>query len=340
MAKKEANPLEGTVTRNPAQAAKDLEVGLETGVAMMFHGEPGIGKSQIVRQYAEQRDLAFIDLRAVLLDPVDLRGLPHINGDELAHWAQPAFLPREGMKPGVLLLDEINRAPTLVQNACFQLVLDRQLGEYRLPDNWKIVAAGNRESDGGGITRMPSALSNRFIHINVTADLDSWCDWAYSHNINGMVIGFLRFKPNLLAKFDRNADAYPTPRSWEFVSKIVDLNANRDTEIALVSGAVGHEAAMEFQAFVQQYRSLPDMDELLKNPEKAAVPEDVCTLYAIASALSMKANEKNFDAVIKYLNRCSVEYNVFAIKGAVTRDNTLISTPSFTKWASTNAEAL
>lgn len=136
-------------------------------------GPPGVGKSQLVAQVAAEQKKEMIDIRAVLLDPVDLRGLPHLGKDNTARWATPDFLPQEG--EGILFLDELNAAPPLVQAACYQLTLDRKIGEYTLPDGWSVLAAGNRETDRSVTSRMPSALANRFIHLDFVVDLDDWC---------------------------------------------------------------------------------------------------------------------------------------------------------------------
>ena len=235
----------------------------------------------------------------------------------------------------------MNRAPTLVQNACFQLVLDRRLGEYSLPDGWRVVAACNPpEAGGGGLTRMPSALANRFTHINVEPDLDDWCTWALTAGIEPVVIAFLRFRPALLHHFDRDARAFPTPRSWHFVSTIVAQQPAAEVELALIAGSVGHEAAVELMAFVRLYRSLPSIDAILLNPASAPVPDDVATLYAVSSALANRAKPDNLGRVIQYLDRLPVEYSVYAVKDAMAREATLSSTPEFTAWAIAHADVM
>ena len=324
------------VALKPSETAAALIACLHARQPVCLWGSPGIGKSQIVQQTAAAEGLACQDVRAVLLDPVDLRGLPHLNGNGRAAWAIPDFLPVNGN--GVLFLDELNRAPILVQNACFQLVLDRRLGDYRLPVGWSVVAACNRESDGGGITRMPSALANRFTHLNVQPDLDDWCRWAVTAGVDPVVVAFLRFRPALLHQFSREARAFPTPRSWQFVSTIVGQQPSPDVELALVAGSVGHEAAIEFVAFMKLYRSLPSIDAILLDPANAPVPSDVATLYAVSSALANRAREDNLGRIVRYLDRLPVEYSVFAVRDATTRDQALTSTPEFTAWAVAHAD--
>lgn len=327
------------ITLKPSQVSSALEYCLNASQPIALWGEPGIGKSAIVAATAKRLGVALQDVRAVLLDPVDLRGLPHVNGDGRAHWAIPEFLPRDGN--GILFLDELNRAPMLVQNACFQLILDRKLGEYTLPDGWKVVTACNRESDGGGgVSRMSSALANRFTHINVEPDLEDWCKWAVTHGIEPVVIAFLRFRPELLHKFDRNNRAFPSPRSWSFVSGITAQKPAGDIELALVAGSVGHGAAIDYMAFLKLYRSLPSIDAILLNPTGSPVPTEASTLYAVSSALARRAQPQNLGRIVQYLDRLPVEFNVMAIRDATTRDAQLSSTPEFTSWAVKHSEVV
>jgi MoxR-like ATPase len=322
----------------PSELAIALSICIDSRQPVCIWGSPGIGKSKVVQQTAGRKTLLLQDVRAVLLDPVDLRGLPHINGDGQAHWATPSFLPRDGA--GVLFLDELNRAPALVQNACFQLVLDRQLGEYRLPDGWVVVAACNRESDGGGVTRMSSALANRFVHLEVEPDLDDWCKWAVAANVEPAVIAFLRFRPELLHQFDRTARAFPTPRSWEFISNITAQKPVAAVEHALFAGAVGEGAAVEYSAFLRLFREIPSIDAVLLNPASAPVPSSPATLFAISAALARRTKADNIGRVLTYLDRLPEEYAVMAVKDATGRDAVLGSTPEFTRWAVAHSDVV
>jgi MoxR-like ATPase len=165
-------------------------------------GTPGIGKSAVVHQLAAERGIPLKDIRALLLDPVDLRGLPFVGKDGRSTWATADFLPQGG--EGILFLDELNAAPAMVQASCYQLVLDRKLGEYTLPEGWAIVAAGNRDSDRAATTRMPTPLRNRFVHIDFEVDVQEWSEWAIQTGICPEVIAFIRFRPQLLNAFDRD----------------------------------------------------------------------------------------------------------------------------------------
>ncbi|NCC26299.1 MAG: MoxR family ATPase, partial [Deltaproteobacteria bacterium] len=229
----------------PSEIVIALETVIHIRQPVFLWGAPGVGKSQVVAQVAARRSLELVDVRAVLLDPVDLRGIPRIDAQGNAVWCPPSFLPRSGQ--GVLFLDELNTAPPLVQAACYQLILDRKLGEYILPEGWVIVAAGNRESDRSVTHRMPSALANRLIHLDFDPDLDDWLVWAEQADIDARLRAFLRFRPKLLHVFDptRNEKAFPSPRSWEFASRVMRSGARWSTMRELLKGAVGESAAAE-----------------------------------------------------------------------------------------------
>jgi hypothetical protein len=254
-------------------------------------------------------------------------------------WCPPAFLPVDGS--GVLFLDELNAAAPSVQTACYQLILDRRLGEYELPEGWTVVAAGNRLTDGASALRMPSALANRFVHLEMEADLDDWCQWAMGAEIEPVLIAFLRFRPNLLHAHSSSERAYPTPRSWEFVSDIIKGCAgDKAIELALIAGAVGEGASVEFVAFLDLYRKLPNIDSIILNPKTAALPEDPATRYAVTFALASRATAQNWRNIIAYFDRLPEEYAVLGIKHSTMRDPTLANTVEFTKWAVAHQDIL
>jgi ATPase family protein associated with various cellular activities (AAA) len=322
--------------------ASFISTALRTLVAarqpVFIWGGPGIGKSAIVRQLAEDLAVPLQDVRALLLDPVDLRGLPYLGQDGRSKWATPEFLPQDGS--GILFLDELNAAPVMVQASCYQLVLDRKLGEYTLPEGWAIIAAGNRDSDRAVTTRMPTPLRNRFVHLEFDVDIQDWSEWAIEAGVRPEVIAFLRFRQELLNAFDRDANAFPSPRSWEFVSRILDATPDQSVEHELFAGAVGAGAATEFSAFLKTFRELPNIDAILLNPLKEPVPENAAAQYAVASALAHCATDTNFDRICTYLGRMPTEFSVLCVRDASLRQPAVQHTPAFIKWATTNHHVL
>jgi len=338
----------------PSQIVIALGHLIDANQPVMLHGSPGIGKSDVVRQVAKQRGIDLIDLRLSQLDPVDLRGVPSVDAKKKqTTWNTPSFLPTDGK--GILFLDEINSAAQATQAAAYQLVLDRKLGDYVLPPGWAIVAAGNRSTDRAIVNQMSTALKNRFTHLNYEVNNDDWCDWALRNNIAVEVLGFIRFRPMLLNEFEqrneskeekervqrlKDSQAFATPRSWEFLSKVVQQKPASDIEYELYSGIVGEGAAAEFMGYLKYYRDLPNLDALLMNPGTAKVPEEPATLYALATGLATKATQDNMERVVKYALRLPPEFQVLLMKDAVTRDNDLTQTKAFNEWAIKNADVM
>jgi MoxR-like ATPase len=323
----------------PKQIKKSLRTLFGLRQPVFLWGAPGIGKSQVVAQVAEEMGLALTDIRAVLLDPVDLRGLPTVR-DGVAHWCPPSFLPTEG--EGVLFLDELNAAPPLVQAACYQLVLDRKVGEYTLPEGWTVVAAGNRESDRSVTHRMPSALANRFVHLDFSVDAESWLEWADENRVCEEVRAFIRFRPNLLHVFDpqKKDKAFPSPRSWEFAAGIIASDPDPEVEMSLLKGTVGPGAAAEFAGFSRMFRQLPDPDVVISQPTTAIIPEEPATLYALCEALAKRAGEETADNIVTYASRLPSEFGVLLVRDAVKTHRGVVETPAFSHWATANSDVL
>jgi hypothetical protein len=295
-------------------------------------GPPGVGKSSILRQAAAALKLAVVDIRATLLDPVDLRGLPKVTKDA-AVWCPPAFLPRAGT--GVLFLDELAQAAPMVQAACLQLVLDRRVGEFVLPDGWAVVAASNRAEDRAGTHRLISPLLNRFVHLDLDVSADDWQAWAVTAGVSPVVCAFLRYRPALLFQFDpaANPRAFPTPRAWQFVSDVL-AGAPTDLVHAVVAGCVGDGPAAEFVGFLRLYRELPDLDCVLARPDAAPVPIEPAVLYALVGALveRCRRDQAPLPAFVKYALRLPNEFAVLALRDALTINPKLASHPAVQQW--------
>jgi SpoVK/Ycf46/Vps4 family AAA+-type ATPase len=259
---------------------------------VMLWGPPGVGKSQMIAQVAARHRAPVIDVRLSQMEPSDLRGIPFRVGD-LVEWAIPALLPaaaRHGER-GILFLDEITSAAPTVSAAAYQLILDRRLGEYRVPDGWAIFAAGNRQGDRGVTYSMPAPLANRFSHFAVDVHLDDWVAWAYANNIDERIIAFLRFRPELLFDFDpaHNPVAFPSPRSWEFAHRALQKFGDRSALLlAALQACVGPAAGIEVKAFIDNLDNLPDIDAIVRG-EQVPVPREIDLQYAVAAALVSRA---------------------------------------------------
>jgi len=259
---------------------------------VMLWGPPGVGKSQIVAQVGQRHNVPVIDIRLSQMEPSDLRGIPFREGN-LVEWAIPAMLPevqRHGAQ-GVLFLDEITSAVPSVSAAAYQLILDRRLGDYSVPEGWAIFAAGNRQGDRGVTYTMPAPLAKRFSHFEVDLNLDDWVAWAYQNKMDERIIGFLRFRPELLFKFDpaHNPVAFPTPRSWEFAHRALQkFSDSPHLLLNTLQACVGSAAGIELKAFVDHLHQMPDLDAILRG-ETVKTPKEVDLQYAVASALVGRA---------------------------------------------------
>jgi MoxR-like ATPase len=250
----------------------------------MIWGPPGVGKSSAVRAVAERHGMAVTDLRLGQLAPTDLRGLPVPDtATGTAAWYPPAFLPRTGR--GILFLDELNLAPPAMQGLAQQLVLDRRVGDYVVPDGWVVWAAGNRKEDRASVFDMPAPVANRFVHFEVGAEIDAFRSWALEAGIDAQLVAFLLFRPDLLHKLDPNSPAWPSPRSWAMAHQLMRAGLPID-------GAVGAGAAGEFAAFQRLCERLPDVDAILAGKgAKVAFPAEASQRYATIIALAMRPGD-------------------------------------------------
>ncbi|MHB8345901.1 MAG: AAA family ATPase [Acidiferrobacterales bacterium] len=320
---------------------------------VMLWGPPGVGKSQMVAQVAFRHSVPVVDIRLSQMEPTDLRGIPFRVGD-LVEWAIPAMLPDAGRhgKAGILFLDEITSAAPTVSAAAYQLILDRRLGAYRVPDGWAIFAAGNRQGDRGVTYSMPAPLANRFSHFDVDTHLDDWVSWAYANGMDERIVAFLRFRPELLFDFDpaHNPVAFPSPRSWEFAHRALRKFGDQPELLrGALQACVGPAAAIELQAFIENLDNLPDIDAIISG-ETVSVPRETDLQYAVASALVGRAlrvlnspdESRVYGNILDYATRFPQrEMGVMLVSDmqrAVGRK--LFSLPQFGNWAKHIADVM
>lgn len=249
-------------------------------MSTMIWGPPGIGKSSIVAQTTKQYRLEFIDVRLSQLAPTDLRGLP-VPKNGVSRWYPPEFLPAGGK--GVLFLDELNMAPPAIQGMAQQLILDRKVGSYVVPEDWFIWAAGNRKEDRAAVFDMPAPLANRFVHLEVEPDFDSFKAYALQHGLHEHVIAFLSFRTSLLYQLDPQQPAWPSPRSWEMASRLHSVGLD-------IAPVVGQAASAEFRAFVSLYANMVDMEAILRGDGVGLLfPTEPSQRYALTVGLGIRA---------------------------------------------------
>lgn len=299
---------------------------------------PGSGKSQIQAQVCKELGIDLIDRRTADQDPVDL-GLPKLNGNTHG-FTTPDFLPTTGN--GILFLDEFPQAIPAVKNTWSEIILDRRLRSYTLPDGWSIGAAGNLEGDNCATHKMPKHILNRFIHLYLDIDVDEWIDHALTANFHMDAVFFIKHRPDLVYKFDPQADdkAYPTLRSWEYVSDLIATDPDPDIELDLLSGIIGEGAAAEFYGFRRIKDQLVSPDVILMNPAAADVPTDPAALFALSASLAGQTTDQTIDRITEYSNRMPKEFNVFLMASAVTRNPELVNTKAYVLWNQTNKDVI
>jgi len=324
----------------PSRLKFALEKLLEQKWAAFVWGAPGIGKSSIVKHLAESKDLPVIDIRASLLDPTDLRGIPMIDQGR-AKWCPPTFLPDASQKPGILFLDEINAAPPLVQASLYQLVLDRRIGEYALPPGWWIVAAGNRQKDRAVTFRMSSALSNRFVHLNLDVDVDDWRTWAMANKLNTLVTAFIALRPRLLQQEPGEAPAFATPRTWEMVSDMLNTFGGPDKCSDVLPGVIGAGPSVEFLAFAKNQKILKRVEQIVESPGDAELPTNLDELYLLTTWLAQNASTPtvtNACAVLMF--RLPAEFSVILVKDVVSAYPAFVKNPEYRRFLKENASLI
>ena len=316
---------------------------INADLPVMLWGSPGVAKSALAANLARETGRTLVDERLSTLESLDLRGTPHVVGDAVA-WAMPTMFAKLWRadargEPTMLFLDELVNAAQSTQAAAYQLVLNRCVGDQTLPPGCVVIAAGNRQSDKAAAQRMPTALANRFAHIDLDADADTLRAHAARMGWHPMVIAFLAFRPAGVHDMTvQDARAFPSPRAWESVSKIMQTNPAEHVRPRAVRALIGEAWGGEFEAFARTYGRIPSIDNILANPAGAPVPGggfpgEAALCFAVATALAARATVSNFDAVWTYAQRMSGDFAGLIMADATRRDPNLMSTRAYVSYA-------
>lgn len=266
----------------------ELLLNVATVRPVFIWGPPGVGKSSLVEQFASSLGLECVALLGSQLAPEDLIGIPKIEG-EVSRFYPPSMIVRE--REFVLFIDELNIASQEIQKAFYSLILDKRIGEYRLPPGSIIIGAGNRAHDAALAKAMPSALVNRMVHVHLKASHREWLEWAQAQGIHRWVLDYVRTRPGQLATEVPPAKEEPfsTPRSWHAVSDALHAFGEQiapDHLDALLFGCLTREHAVGFKAFLKQIRNQFSVHRILKGEEAwPAAPEDRDLTYFLAQSL-------------------------------------------------------
>lgn len=340
----------------PSKALEALKVCYEINRPGFMWGPPGIGKTETIYELGRQLKVPVIVYIAAQTDAVDIRGLPFktidASGIERTGWAAPNLPFLDPEWKGILFFDELPNAAPLVQNAIQQCIHERRVGEHKLSEGTRVFAAGNRQSDRAGAGRLSTAIASRFVQLEITPNIEEWAMWANAKGLNPLTVVFLRkVRPELFHQFKPEDTAFPCPRTWEFCSEITN-KVGKD-EVAegvarsLYAGAVGEAAAMEYIAYIEETQHLPDLDEVMKNPETAPLPDknSASQLYAMAAGIGTRMRCKDTSAAgLVYLKRMTKasgqkEYEILSFMDAqAVVDKEVLTWPAYEEWISSNQE--
>lgn len=325
----------------PTNLIETLRFAIRKRRAILIKGKPGIGKSDIVAEAVRLESANLIISHPVVSDPTDYKGLPFAQGGK-AH-----FLPFEELQllidatePTVYFLDDLGQAPSSVQAACMQLILARRINGFKVSDYVTFIAATNRKEDKAGVSGLLEPVKSRFksiIELEVTTD--DWVNWAINNGMPTELIAFIRFRPDLLDKFEATKDITntPSPRTVASVGQWQADGLPQALEFEVFKGAAGEAFAAEYTGFLGMYRSMPNIDQIILNPMGAEIPDNPAILYGLSGALAHKMNETNIDAIGDYLKRLPGEMLVACMKDAITRKPQLTQTRGYIKLASSKA---
>lgn len=323
---------------------------IKASIVPMIHGSPGIGKSQIVNQIANDYNLKLIDLRLSQCDPTDLAGFPAIDAArQKAGYIPMDTFPLEGEEPPkgyngwLLFFDEANSASKAVQAAAYKILLDRMIGQRKLHKNCGLVAAGNLETDGAIVEEMSTALQSRMAHLELVVDPEEFTNWASSNGIDHRISDYIKFKPGQVYTFkpDHTDKTYACPRTWEFASRVMKVTEDTPKmRLPMLAATLSEGVAREFVTFCKIYDDLPKLAQIISTPEAVRVPQEPSILFALTGSLAHNATTDNFGAVMKFIQRMPVEFQVVTMRETIRRNKSMMSHAAVQKWISDSAVKL
>jgi len=326
----------------PSMLLPTLTTCAKNGEAVLIKGAPGVGKTDICNQVADNLKMNFIPVIPVISDPTDAKGVPGRNGDGKWEWHLIGDARRivEAKKPTLVVLDDLGQAPAMVQAAYMQWLLLRRIGEHSIPDCVSILACTNRREDRAGVTGVLEPVKGRFITIiELQVDVDDWVEWAFAHNMPGKLIAFAHFRPALLTSHKPTADIIngPCPRTFANAGRLINIGLEN---LECLSGAVGEGCAIEMFGFFKYWQQLPNLTALIADPDKADVPTEPAALYAVVTGLAEKATSNNIGRIFKYAERLPKDFSILLGRDCIRKDKTIQNTKAFIKWAVDNKNIL
>lgn len=333
---------------NVEQMKEAIRICRKAHLPTMVWGPGGVGKTEGIEQVAKEDNLQYICFEAPVREPVDICGYPAEEGKYMV-WKRPSILPEDG--EGIFHIDELPDCANMLMKALYHLILKNEVAGHKVPDTWYIVGSGNRPEDNGMGNPLPAPLITRMVHLGVyctapdftsetpesaDVDYDAFTKWGFQ-NLHELVIAFLKFKSNFV--YHHQA----TPRTWEYVSKLLNVAGDLYESFVfkqIIAGTIGAGVATEFNTFSEMAKKVPNIDNLIKNPMKASVPAEnkKGILYAIVTSLIYRLNDKTETNIIKYVKRLPNEFQFYFFKSAIAVKQTLVSNQLYIDWVNNHKD--
>jgi hypothetical protein len=334
---------------NAVELEECLTEDLKAGLTPMVSSSPGMGKSDIIRTIATKFKLKVIDFRVSQCEPVDMQGYPGVLDGRMTFHI-PEYFPIEGdtIPDGydgwLLFLDEFNSGNKQTEAAAYKLILDRAVYKYKLHSRCLIAAAGNLTTDRAIVNTQSTATTSRLTHYRMRVDHKVWVDWANAHEVDHRIISLIKFKPELLHRFDTSTNelTFPCPRTWEFASKVITgkdiINHITKTRLA---GTIGEGAAVELATYSEIYQNLPTIEQILANPKSGwKLPKEPSELYAVTTMLAHNSTPDNINKLIIAINRLPTDFQVITFKDIYKRTPVLKGHPVIKDWIATHSSEI
>lgn len=344
-----SNKIDTVSTVSPSRLKIAIAHSINRKRPLFIWGPPGIGKSDIVAEVARSQGRPLIDIRLPLMEPTDMRGIPYLadvkvydakgvlvkdeQGVQLTEkvftWSNPSDLPTDPNSRALVFFDEMSAAPPSVQVATYQIILNRRIGSYKMPEGVAIIAAGNRVKDKGVAYNMPLPLANRFSHLTLETNAADWTEWALLNRVHKDIVGYLSFQPNDLYNFNPGNESYAfaTPRSWYFSSEllsdtldngdIVDTSMPDDVLGDIIKGTIGEGPGVKFMTYRKQAANLPNAKDILNGKVTKLTSKQIDIMYALTTAMAYELVDsaeraqramKNGDSKLLVLFHKEVDY--------------------------------
>lgn len=373
--KQKFDPLKNYWSVSLMEAEPLIKDVLKAGWVPNLVSSPGLGKSALIRQIAEELGLLLIDVRLSQMAPEDLNGFPTIIEKEITlddgtivMQKKASYIPMDTFPvaadpitgtPGdtlpinpatgvpykgwLLFLDEFNSATPSVQVAAYKIVLDKMIGNHKLHPKCLVATAGNLMTDKAIVNRSSTATQSRIIHFAIRVDHDAWHWWAIKTNVDHRVMSFMKRFPEALHDFDPNHTdlTFPCPRTWEMVSDCIKpMKEIKMVKRPLLAGCVGTGRAREFYAYTEVFKNLPDIERIIQDPENVGFDPEPSVHYALAGLIGAKMTEKTAEPCIKFLSRLGADFQVTALRQAIAREPAVFQCKAVKDWLRFNTKEL